>query len=52
MRAVRQDGTGVVTATTEVRFTGEDGREQTERHQIRLVQDDDGNWLVDLDLVA
>ncbi|MGR6967154.1 protein kinase domain-containing protein [Geodermatophilus sp. URMC 61] len=52
VRGVRQDEAGVITATTEVRFTGEDGREQTERHQVRLVQDDDGNWLVDLDLVA
>ncbi|MGY1760103.1 serine/threonine-protein kinase [Geodermatophilus sp. SYSU D00779] len=49
---VRQDGAGVITATTEVRFTGHDGRELTERHQIRLVQDDDGDWLVDLDLLA
>ena len=52
MRGVRQDEAGVITATTEVRFTGDDGREQTERHQVRLVQDDDGDWLVDLDLVA
>ncbi|WP_448621495.1 protein kinase domain-containing protein [Geodermatophilus sp. URMC 65] len=48
---VRQDEAGVITATTEVRFTGDDGREQTERHQVRLVQDD-GDWLVDLDLLA
>ena len=52
MREVRQDGAGVITATTEVRFTGNDGREQNERHQVRLVQDDDGDWLVDLDLLA
>jgi hypothetical protein len=52
VRGVRQDEAGVITATTEVRFTGNDGREQTERHQVRLVQDDDGDWLVDLDLVA
>jgi serine/threonine protein kinase len=52
VRGVRQDEAGVITATTEVRFTGDDGREQTERHQVRLVQDDDGDWLVDLDLVA
>ena len=52
VRGVRQDEAGVITATTEVRFTGDDGREQTERHQVRLVQDDDGDWLVDLDLPA
>jgi hypothetical protein len=52
VRGVRQDEAGVITATTEVRFTGDDGREQTQRHQVRLVQDDDGNWLVDMDLVA
>jgi serine/threonine protein kinase len=52
VRGVRQDEAGVITATTEVRFTGDDGREQTERHQVRLVQDDDGDWLVDLDLLA
>ena len=52
VRGVRQDEAGVITATTEVRFTGNDGREQTERHQVRLVQDDDGDWLVDLDLLA
>jgi serine/threonine protein kinase len=52
VRGVRQDEAGVITATTEVRFTGNDGREQTERHQVRLVQDDDGDWLVDLDLRA
>ncbi len=52
VRAAQQSGDGVVTATTEVEFTSDDGREQTERHQVRLVQDDDGDWLVDLDLVA
>ncbi|SDM54041.1 Serine/threonine protein kinase [Geodermatophilus siccatus] len=52
VREVRQDGAGVITATTEVRFTGDDGHEQTETHQIRLVQDDDGDWLVDMDLLA
>ena len=52
VRGARQDGAGVITATTEVRFTGRDGREQTERHQVRLVQDDDGDWLVDLDLLS
>ncbi len=52
VRGAQQSGDGVVTATTEVEFTGDDGREQTERHQVRLVQDDDGDWLVDLDLVA
>jgi hypothetical protein len=52
VRGAQQSGNGVVTATTEVEFTGDDGREQTERHQVRLVQDDDGDWLVDLDLVA
>jgi tRNA A-37 threonylcarbamoyl transferase component Bud32 len=52
VRGVQQPEAGVITATTEVRFTGDDGRQQTERHQVRLVQDDDGTWLVDLDLVA
>jgi tRNA A-37 threonylcarbamoyl transferase component Bud32 len=52
VREAREDGAGVITATTEIRFTGNDGREQTERHQVRLVQDDDGDWLVDLDLLA
>ncbi|SHN86527.1 Serine/threonine protein kinase [Geodermatophilus obscurus] len=52
VRGAEQAEDGVVTATTEVEFTGADGREQTERHQVRLVRDDDGDWLVDLDLVA
>ena len=52
MQGARQPEPGVITATTEVRFTGDDGRQQTERHQVRLVQGDDGDWLVDLDLVA
>ncbi|MGY1683066.1 serine/threonine-protein kinase [Geodermatophilus sp. SYSU D01176] len=52
VRGVQQPEDGVLTATTEVEFTGDDGREQTERHRVRLVRDDDGDWLVDLDLVA
>jgi serine/threonine protein kinase len=52
VRGVQEPEDGVITATTEVRFTGEDGGEQTERHQVRLLRDDDGDWLVDLDLVA
>ena len=52
VRGVQQPEDGVLTATTEVEFTGDDGREQTERHQVRLVRDDDGGWLVDLDLAA
>ncbi|WP_198588422.1 serine/threonine-protein kinase [Geodermatophilus chilensis] len=51
VRGVQQPEDGVITATTEVEFTGDDGSEQTERHQVRLLQDDDGTWLVDLDLV-
>jgi hypothetical protein len=50
VRGVRQPQDDVITATTEVEFTGDDGSEQTERHQVRLVRDDDGDWLVDLDL--
>jgi hypothetical protein len=49
---VQEPEDGVITATTEVRFTGKDGGEQTERHQVRLLRGDDGDWLVDLDLVA
>ena len=52
VRGVQQSGDGVITATTEVQFTRDDGDEQTERHQVRLLRGDDGNWLVDLDLVA
>jgi serine/threonine protein kinase len=52
VRGVRQPEDGVLTATTEIELTGDDGREQTERHQVRLVRDDDGDWLVDLDLVS
>ena len=52
VRGVQQREDDVITATTEVEFTGDDGREQTERHQVRLVRDDDGDWLVDLDLAA
>ena len=52
VRGVQQPEDGVLTATTEVEFTGDDGREQTERHQVRLVRDDGGDWLVDLDRVA
>jgi hypothetical protein len=40
---------GVVTATTEVRFTRPDGSEEVEVHEVRLVPADDGGWLVDLD---
>ncbi|MGY1709421.1 serine/threonine-protein kinase [Geodermatophilus sp. SYSU D00758] len=46
--AARQDD-GTVVATTEVRFTGDDGSDQTELHEVRLVPDGDGGWLVDLD---
>src|SRR3712207_94222 len=52
VRGVQQPEVGVLTATTEVEFTGDDGRERTERHQVRLVRADGGDWLVDLDLVA
>jgi serine/threonine protein kinase len=52
VRGVQQPEEGVITATTEVEFTGDDGRERTERHQVRLVRADGGDWLVDLDLVA
>jgi hypothetical protein len=52
VRGVQQPEEGVITATTEVEFTGDDGRELTERHQVRLVRADGGDWLVDLDLVA
>jgi Protein kinase domain len=52
VRNVQQPEDGVITATTEVELTGEDGGEQAERHQVRLLRDDDGDWLVDLDLVA
>jgi hypothetical protein len=52
VRGAQQSEDGVITATTEVQFTGNDGGEQTERHRVRLLQGDDGNWLVDLDLVA
>ncbi|WP_233517500.1 serine/threonine-protein kinase [Geodermatophilus marinus] len=46
--ASRQDD-GTVVATTEVRFTGDDGSARTELHEVRLVPDGEGGWLVDLD---
>jgi serine/threonine protein kinase len=52
VRGVQQSGDGVITATTEVAFTGDDGSELVEVHQLRLVQGDGGDWLVDLDLVT
>src|SRR3712207_3770609 len=52
VRGVQQPEAGVITATTEVEFTGDDGSERTARHQVRLVRADGGDWLVDLDLVA
>ena len=51
VRAVEEPEDGVITATTEVAFTGDDGGELVETHQVRLVQQD-GEWLVDLDLVV
>jgi serine/threonine protein kinase len=52
VRGVQQPEDGVITATTEVQFTGEDGSELTERHRLRLIRNDAGDWLVDLDLVS
>ncbi|TFV61675.1 serine/threonine protein kinase [Geodermatophilus sp. DF01-2] len=52
VREVQQPEDGVITGTTEVAFTGDDGGRQVEVHDIRLLQDDDGDWLVDLDLIA
>ncbi|MGY1594514.1 serine/threonine-protein kinase [Geodermatophilus sp. SYSU D00708] len=49
VRAAEPGDDGTVTATTEVRFTRTDGREEVERHEVRLVPADDGGWLVDLD---
>ncbi|MGY1659689.1 protein kinase [Geodermatophilus sp. SYSU D00705] len=40
---------GAITATTEVRFTRDDGSAELELHEVRLTQADDGRWLVDLD---
>jgi hypothetical protein len=44
-----EEADGAVTATTEVRFTRDDGSAETELHEVRLTQADDGRWLVDLD---
>jgi hypothetical protein len=51
VRDAQQPEDGVITATTEVAFTGDDGRDLVEVHDVRLVQDD-GEWLVDLDLAT
>ncbi|MGY1821609.1 serine/threonine-protein kinase [Geodermatophilus sp. SYSU D00079] len=48
LRDVEEDE-GVITATSEVRFTRDDGSSEVELHELRFTQDDDGRWLVDLD---
>jgi serine/threonine protein kinase len=40
---------GVITATTEVRFTRDDGSAEIELHEVRFARSDDDRWLVDLD---
>ncbi|SNS64240.1 Serine/threonine protein kinase [Geodermatophilus pulveris] len=52
VRGAQLSGDGVITATTEVAFTGDDGSSLVEVHELRLVQGDGGDWLVDLDLVT
>jgi serine/threonine protein kinase len=48
LREVDEDDDGV-TATTEVRFTRDDGSSEVELHEVRFTQDDDGRWLIDYD---
>ncbi|WNV76082.1 serine/threonine-protein kinase [Geodermatophilus sp. DSM 44513] len=52
VRGAELSGDGVITATTEVAFTGDDGSSLVEVHELRLVRGDGGEWLVDLDLVT